>query len=286
MTKVKPTKHKMAPLPTKNVAHSEEVSDLMNVLKAIEQVGHKAGCMLEVSGVDLAAQEISLLEDVRTLGARAEHLMMEKMRPEKTKALEFLISKSLSKTDVECQLTLTSVAEKLEDLRAVWGQHGQLLQVTDLTDYKEMEFTFVIWSHNRGHRALLTGGWKCFCQKHNLKVGDYITIVVSNDASDEYILRAGEKMYPLAMLKCKKVTCPAYEEDLGGEAATASSLMVSGEGQDCEDTQGGTASGESRNLEVIKENAKMTKIAEDEKIAEYLFRLSRSDLPYWKAYES
>lgn len=281
MTKVKPTKNKMASLHMKEAAQSEEVSDLMKVLRAIEQVGHKAGCMLEDSKFDLAVQEISLLEDVRMLGARAEHLMLEKTRPERTKALEFLISKSLSKTDVECQLTLTSIEEKLEDLRAVWGQHGQLLQVTDLIDHEEMEFTFVIWSHNKGHRAVLTGGWKRFCRKHNLKVGDEISIGVSNESSNKYILRARERMDPLAVLKCKKVTCPAIgdcEEVTGGEATTTRSLMVSGEGQDCEDLQGATACGESRNLAVIEEDEKLAKIAEDEKIAElaeYLFRLSR-----------
>eukprot|EP00250_Pteridium_aquilinum_P008147 c17714_g2_i1 orf=346-1248(-) len=293
MTKAKPMKSKEDSLHMNEAAQSEkEVLDLIKVLKAFEQVGRRAGCLLEASKFYLAGQEISLLEDGRALGARAERFMVEKMESdfaEGTKAQEFLISKSLSKTDVECQLTLTAIEGKLKNLCAVWGQHGQLLQVLDLIDHEEMEFTFVIWSHHKGRRAVLTGNWKHFCQKHRLKVGDKISIGVSENSSNEYILRAGQKMDPLAVLKCKKVTCPASgdqgaggEEATGGEATTTCSLMVSGEERDPEDMQGSTAFGEWRNMAVIEQDGKIDKLGEDEKItelADFLFRLSRLASP-------
>lgn len=276
MTKVRSMKGKVREPGQTDEAIGSEVSDL---LKTIEEMGRKAGCMLDTSKDSLAYDEMVLLEDVQALGARAEHLMEQKMvEAEALNQDEFIISKSLSKTDIGYHLTLTSVEEKLNELHVLWGQHGQVLEVTDLMDNAEMEFTFVIWSHHKGRRGVLTGAWKLFCRKHGLRVGDEISITSSDLAREEYILRAGKNLNPLAVLKCKK-EIPIES----GDHVSTHSTTASGEASSLDNMH--DVAGESRDdLASMEEcgNEKFGKTTEDEKIielADYLFKLSRWGSP-------
>ncbi|KAI5060100.1 hypothetical protein GOP47_0024520 [Adiantum capillus-veneris] len=280
MTKFKPARNKVEPVQTADSSESE-VSDL---LKTIEEMGRKAGCMLNASNDSLTDDEILLLEDVQTLGVRAEYIMVQKAAAEGFNPDEFVISKSLSRTDVGYHLTLTSVEEKLNELHALWGKHGQVLKVNDLTDDTEMEFTFVIWSHHKGRRAVLTGAWKTFCRKHGLKVGDEISISASEQSSDEYVLSCGKNKDPLAVLKKKVRLTEGGEQDADGTVGNAPTLSttISGETLSLDNMQNVGAFGETGNPASLEcDSEKTSKITEDEKImdlADYLFKLSSAEL--------